>query len=100
MDRAALVALYNATDGANWTDNTNWLSDKPLTQWRGVDTNREGRVVRLNLSNNQLSGAIPPELVNLSGLYRLNLCNNQLAGPIPDGFGVNLSNLVELYLSR
>lgn len=22
-DRAALVALYNATDGANWTDNTN-----------------------------------------------------------------------------
>ena len=27
-DRAALVALYNATDGANWTINTNWLSNE------------------------------------------------------------------------
>ena len=26
-DRAALVALYNATDGRNWVDNTNWLTD-------------------------------------------------------------------------
>ena len=26
-DRAALVALYNATDGPNWNDNTNWLSE-------------------------------------------------------------------------
>ena len=25
-DRSALVALYNATDGANWTNNTNWLT--------------------------------------------------------------------------
>lgn len=29
-DRAALVALYNATDGANWDDNDDWLSDEPL----------------------------------------------------------------------
>ena len=33
-DRAALVALYNATGGANWTDNTNWLSDEPLSEWQ------------------------------------------------------------------
>ena len=25
-DREALVALYNATDGDNWSVNTNWLS--------------------------------------------------------------------------
>ena len=31
-DKAALVALYNATDGANWTTNTNWTSDdEPLS---------------------------------------------------------------------
>ncbi len=24
-ERDALVALYNATGGDNWTDNTNWL---------------------------------------------------------------------------
>jgi len=25
IERDALVALYNSTDGANWTDNTGWL---------------------------------------------------------------------------
>ena len=35
-DREVLVALYNATDGANWTDNTNWLSTAPLGEWHGV----------------------------------------------------------------
>ena len=28
--QGALEALYNATGGANWTNNTNWLSDEPL----------------------------------------------------------------------
>ena len=35
-DRAALMALYNATDGPNWVDNTNWLTDAPLGEWYGV----------------------------------------------------------------
>ena len=35
-DRAALVALYNATDGPNWSHNTNWLSDLPISKWDGV----------------------------------------------------------------
>ena len=25
IERDALVALYNSTDGANWTDNTGWM---------------------------------------------------------------------------
>ena len=37
-DRAALTALYNATGGANWGNNTNWLSDGPLGEWYGVTT--------------------------------------------------------------
>jgi hypothetical protein len=32
-DRDALVALFNATDGPNWKDNTNWLTDAPLGDW-------------------------------------------------------------------
>ncbi len=48
-DRAALVALYNATDGPNWPDNANWLTNNPLAEWRGVTTNDEGRVTRLDL---------------------------------------------------
>ena len=29
-DRGVLIALYDATDGPNWDDNTNWLSEAPL----------------------------------------------------------------------
>ena len=29
-DPAALVALYNATGGANWTNNSGWLTDAPI----------------------------------------------------------------------
>ena len=46
-DRAALVALYHATDGPNWIDSENWLTDAPLGEWYGVDTDSSGRVVRL-----------------------------------------------------
>ena len=41
-DRAALVALYEATGGDNWHSNSNWLSSAPLKDWYGVDTNSEG----------------------------------------------------------
>ncbi|MDE0357747.1 MAG: putative Ig domain-containing protein [Gammaproteobacteria bacterium] len=61
-DRDALVALYNATDGPNWIFNSNWLTDAPLGDWYGVDTDASGRVVQLNLRFAQLTGAIPPEL--------------------------------------
>ena len=40
-DRAALVALYSATDGASWKNSANWLSDAPLDEWYGVTTDFE-----------------------------------------------------------
>ena len=95
-DRAALVALYNATDGPNWNNNRNWLSDKPLDQWYGV-TVQNGRVTRLFLGDNQMTGPIPSELGNLANLQELNLRYNQLTGPIPPELG-NLANLEVLFL--
>ena len=58
-DSLALVALYNATDGPNWSDNTNWLT-APMPQWNGV-TITGVRVTRLDLRSNRLTGSIPPE---------------------------------------
>ena len=48
-DREALVALYNATDGSNWHNNSNWLSDVPIRHWTGVTTDDNGRVTKLAL---------------------------------------------------
>ena len=96
-DREVLVALYNATNGAQWEYNTNWLSDEPLGQWYGVDIDADGRVSSLALDDNQLSGIIPPELGNLTHLEWLGLYGNQLSGIIPPELG-NLTNLERLYL--
>ena len=72
-DRAALAALYKATDGPNWVNDDNWLTDAPFGQWHGVQTDGEGRVTRLDLQENGLVGEIPPELGDLSRLEGLNL---------------------------
>ena len=107
-ERAALVALYNATDGPNWIDNTNWLTDAPLEEWYGVETDAVGRVVGLDLAGewddeayqpipHGLAGSIPAELGSLAALERLNLARNELSGVIPPELG-GLSALEELSL--
>ena len=70
-DREALVALYDATDGDDWNDNTNWNSDKPLDQWYGIRTDNNGRVIWISLHSNILTGSIPPELGDLANLMNL-----------------------------
>ena len=95
-DRAALVALYNATDGPNWKNNQNWLSDEPLDEWYGV-TVQNGRVTRLFLHENQLMGPIPSALGNLAKLESLQISSNRLTGTIPAELS-NLANLEWLYL--
>lgn len=96
-DRDALIAFYNATGGPSWEDSKNWLSDEPLDEWRGVTTDDDGRVVKLDLWRNGLSGEIPPELGRLSKLQNLYLILNDLSGPIPSELA-NLSKLEVLDL--
>ena len=96
-DRAALIALYESTDGRNWTTRDDWLTDAPLGEWHGVETDGEGRVTGLDLQRNGLAGAIPSELGDLSRLQRLSLSDNQLEGRIPPELG-NLSRLTYLNL--
>lgn len=107
-ERAALIALYNSTDGDNWNDSSGW-KEPPLDVdgfslrgteniWFGITTDAgNASVTQINLRNNQLLGSIPPELGNLSGLQSLSLHRNQLSGDIPAELG-NLANLQGIIL--
>jgi len=97
-DRAALIALYNATGGDHWHDNTNWLSQQTVSTWFGVTTAENGCVTRLDLESNSLTGELPPELGTLPGLLYLNLRNNNLTGQFPLEWE-NASNMTNLYIS-
>ncbi len=96
-DRAALVALYDSTDGDNWKTNTNWKSSAAIGTWYGVTTDDAGRVVFLNLDRNSLSGSIPAALGDLTNLEILYLQYNSLSGSIPAALG-DLTNLEYLNL--
>ena len=94
-ERAALEALYDATDGPNWTDSTNWKT--AAGDWYGVTTDDAGNVTRLDLPENNLSGTLPAAVGNLINLQVLHLPINDLSGTIPTELE-NLSNLRGLHL--
>ncbi|MEP3386600.1 MAG: T9SS type A sorting domain-containing protein, partial [Reichenbachiella sp.] len=81
-DYDALVTLYNATDGDNWTTNTNWLSAEDVSDWYGV-TVVGTNVTAIDLCENELDDIIPDDLIDLGSLTSLLLTGNQLTS-IPD----------------
>ena len=97
-DREALAALYRTANGTQWHSQKDWLSNAPLGAWYGVSVDKAGRVIRLVLSGNRLSGTIPAELGRLTYLKELRLSGNRLSGTIPAELG-QLTYLKELYLS-
>ena len=101
-DSLALVALYNSTDGDNWTNNTGWF-DGPVDSWHGI-TVEGGKVAEIVLRDNNLAGALPAELGTLGELRRLDLGNpwngtNEISGEIPAELG-DLTYLELIDLSR
>ncbi|MHC5077133.1 MAG: leucine-rich repeat domain-containing protein [Planctomycetota bacterium] len=109
VERDALIALFNDTDGDNWTDNSGW-KEPPLeadgfamlgteNTWYGITCDGGNTtVLRIIFNNNNLSGTIPAELGNLSNLNALSLSENQLTGSIPVELG-NLTNLAYLAIA-
>jgi len=99
-DSLALVALYNATDGAHWTNNTNWLvPGQPIDTWYGVTKIMLKRVKKLELANNGLRGYIHDSLGYLNKLTVLDLQENQLEGSLPSSFS-NLTGITNIYLNN
>ena len=98
-DRLTLIAFYNATGGRSWTTQTNWKSNLPLGLWHGVRVGDDGRVTRLRLEGNNLTGGIPPAIRNLARLERIDLSNNDMRGAIPAAIG-DLARLERIDLAN
>jgi len=118
-DSLALVAFYNANNGANW--DKVWDLNQPMETWAGIQLNAFGCVTSfiidiesevnflhpdiftlsylktLKIRESSLSGTIPRGISNLTNLIQLDLYNNNLEGPIPAQLG-SLSRLKFLNL--
>jgi len=109
-DACALVALFNALDGCNWTNRDGWFtSDTGTTtnadgfpavcDWFGITCNTDGQVTRVNLYNNKLKGMIPSDVIGLVNLEAFEVGTNDISGTVPTAFG-QLANLVTLLLDN
>jgi hypothetical protein len=92
-----LIALYDSTDGENWTDNTGWNVTNSPCNWYGVSC-QGGRLTGLALGDNNLKGSIPKELSKLKKLESLLLNDNELSGEIPK-YLIKLRKLTKLDLN-
>ncbi|MDQ1352707.1 MAG: hypothetical protein QG657_3013 [Acidobacteriota bacterium] len=108
QERAALIALYNSTNGDNWTNSSGWKTPPlaadgfalPGTEntWYGITCDPGNTTIQqISLYNNNLDGVLPPELGNLANLQYFRLSDNYLTRRIPPELG-NLVNLRVLYL--
>jgi hypothetical protein len=76
-DSLVLVQLYNNTSGSNWTNQANWLTGAAAS-WHGITVNGLGRVMEINLPNNNLAGSIPTNITTLTGLTTIDIAGNNL----------------------
>lgn len=84
-ERDYLLDLYSKTDGANWTNKTNWLGAAGSEcTWFGITCNvAKDRVVAIHLQSNKLVGTLPAGLDAFAMLQSFLLSSNQLTGSIP-----------------
>ena len=91
-DYAPLMALYNATNGPNWINNDGWeegaaeTNCNPCNGWYGVFC-VNNRVILLFPTDNNLNGALPQEISDLTQLNSIVLSRNNLSGNIPASIG-------------
>ncbi len=91
-----LVALYNSTGGAKWTNKGGWNVTNAPCSWEGIGCSG-GKITSISLFSHNLKGALP-NLNALNSLQSLWLHRNQLTGTIPDLS--RLTSLEDLFLDH
>lgn len=95
-ERTALINLYSATNGAEWSQP--WDFDKDPKYWYGIKI-KNGSVSEINLRGNALKGNFPVNLSSFPKLQKLDLSSNQLSGEVAPSLSF-LNQLVRLDISN
>ena len=84
-----LMAIYTSTGGPAWSNSTQVWGSGDACNWFGVTCDQDGttgdntsHVTGVDLTNNNLSGTLPP-LAGLAGLQIFDVGSNHLSGQIP-----------------
>mgnify|MGYP003984945819 CR=1 FL=1 len=46
VERSALLNFYSGSNGRTWNVSTNWGSDKPVSEWYGIETHKTTGLVK------------------------------------------------------
>ncbi len=101
-DSLALVAIYNAADGANWKEDKVWDLTKPMDEWSFVTLNAERRVSTLKITANSTitkAWELPAAIGDLTELTDLRINGQMLTGTIPAEI-YTLTKLTNLYFTK
>lgn len=118
VQRYALACLYYSTNAVKtewtdelfgvdvirgWIDETGWLNYDDECSWYKVTCNGNGKVTKIQLSQNRLTGSLPPELVLLNdSLEEIDLYDNPIynSGDAGNHWLGELTNIKRLYYGR
>ena len=100
-DRYALMAVYNASDGANWKESRRWDLSKDMKDWPGVKLNSDGRVIELSITNGTVSTVdweLPAEIAYLTELEIFQAVGSRVKGDFPE-FLYGLTKLTKIVVN-
>jgi hypothetical protein len=121
LEAYALAVLYYGGNGYltytddqdaskrhEWKTSTNWLRPTPVCHWYGIDCEDEldagedqrHQIVHLNMTHNNVKGALPKELMVLSDLRTIDFNNCGLTGTLPEALLEHMGQLEYLHLQQ
>ena len=88
--RAALIDMYNSTNGASWVNKTNWNGAVGTEcTWFGITCDTlQANVLTITLDSNNLAGPFPT-ISGLPALLAIDVFGNKLTGSLPTLSGMN-----------
>jgi hypothetical protein len=98
--RWALASIYYSMGGENWLNQDNWLSDKNICEWHGLDCDAFDVLREIDLSNNNVAGEVPLEFAMLETVQAIALRRNQISGELNGKIFGFLPRLTILYLEN